>query len=395
MRFTTVPPRSLLFASLLLTGCATRSYGFEACLEDPSRARAYEPHLQKPRVTVRLRGCYQVVTADLPTGRHESRPFKMVDDFVTAGGGTRLAYVGYAERVHVVIDGVESPPYDEILWPPTFSADGRHVGYLARADRGDVLVVDDDVKLRGRQLSRDHFLITDDGRAAAVAIREDGDQQVVFGDQWSEVFDEMSCERSLRFVGGRLSFVARRKNDLLAFVDLKAIDVPGVPVGCRVHMSADGARFAYVSHDLFRSFDRGEPEEISEYRLVVDGEVQLLQGRGDILKLTPSLTLVAVEEGDGTTLWVLGAATPAETSDDEYRPPAGRAVRVRLGDSLGPAFDSVDRDSFEISPEREVSYVGLRNGVRHNVIGNRLATPTEPEVLRQAVEREVVQEIAE
>jgi hypothetical protein len=394
MRFTGV--RQMLLFAVMLTGCASGGFrsSFQTCRErsEPRADYAVEHHFSGGRLQVshRVEDCYHVVRTALDGQQFESRGYHLVDDLVIDASGTRLAFVGMDVVSYAVIDGVESQPHKEIVWRPTFSRNGRHVAYLAREEGGGTLVVDGEIVDRAHDYSANNLVIGDDGRAGAVRKTRDGDFQATFGGEESQLFDAI-CDLSFEVSeSGRFAFVGRRKNDFIAVVDMEEIAAPGVPLGCKVAFTPNGERFAYVTHDRHRDFSSGKAEEISSYTVVVDGEVLPVDGRASIASLRNELIVVSLSnKSSSTTLWVIGAATPRNaTVEDEYTPArsaGARGVRVRLGDSLGPAFDSVDLKSFELGRDGEVSYVGVRGSTRQTVIGNVISLPTPPPAAKSPV----------
>ena len=387
----------------MLAGCAPARYvsSYERCLAHPEEWRegvrregGWHPRLafgfgdwgasygyvERLRVTERVEHCRHVVTAELEGRPFESRPYGYVDHFVTDVDGHHLAFVGSDAKAYVVVDGVESQPWDEVLWPPTFSANGVHLAYLARDGQGGALVVDGQIVRRAPGFVPNNFRLGDDGSAAAVQKTADGGVEVVLGARTSGRFDDVCALSFVLGPAGRFAFVGRRGNHYLGVVDFQEIPAPGIPTGCDIVFSADGSRFAYATRDDRREFDTGKAVEVSRYALVLDGSVQPLSASGSIARLAHDLAVVAIDEPSSRILWVVGTETPEVAPvDDGYRPPASqystpRAVRVRLGDSLGPAFDEVELPSFTHTDDGHVRYVGLRGGSHYPVVDNVIVT---------------------
>jgi hypothetical protein len=154
-----------------------------------------------------------------------------------------------------------------------------------------------------------------------------------------------------------------------------------VPIGCKIDFSADGARHGYATVAHRRLRDGGDD---ARYWFVIDGVARETRGQAWIARLTPLLSLVSVEAAQyERQLLVVEAATPARPpSDDEYTPASSGGprpiTRVVLGESVGPAFDEVDIDSFERGADGVVRYVGLRGEQRVAVADNVIAAPAAP-----------------
>jgi hypothetical protein len=396
---------ALLVGVALTTAACSQGYrsSYEQCRDEPrawgegtSRSGGFEERLGfnwgdwgksygypvRWSVTERIQGCRHIVSFADGARRWQTRPYGYVDSFGTDPSGLRFAFVASDDKEYAVIDGVEGPPWDDVLWPPTFSNDGQHVAYLAKDAAGGAVVLDGKVIARAAGFVANNFSLDDGGTVAAVAQRADGKVVVVRGEQTSGAFDEI-CELSFVVSAAkRFAFVGRRAGRFLAVVDFIEIDAPGVPSGCDVIFSADGKRYAYSTVAHRRKRDGSDEQTFS---VVIDGEVHVFSGRADVARLTSDLALVSYEKQSFVQhLKLMGATTPDKPpSADDYHPPQyygtpGTATRVELGDSIGPAFDSVELESFARSPDGHVSYVGLRGGARFAVLDNVLQAPPPP-----------------
>ena len=293
------------------TGCAHAQSSYQQCLDHPaewgegtSRTGGWSKHLgmqlsdwgghdsyaERLVITERIEHCKHIVTVQSDGGTFESRPYGYVDQYASDTRGRRYAFVGSDAKAYVVIDGVESQPWDEVIWPPRFSTNGHHVAYLARDERGGAAVVDGKSVMRAFGFESDNFELLDDGRVAAVRRFADGHVDVAFGGHNSARLDEIGELSFVISASGRLAFVGRSRNRWRAFVDLEAVDAPGVPIGYEVFFSLDGSRYAYATIAHHR---RGDGSDDKSYAVVVDGTVIATADDSRIARVGDELTILS------------------------------------------------------------------------------------------------------
>lgn len=367
---------ALLIAAGLLAGCGHGPRTpYQECLAAPSERRSGRSWNPSPKpaldATESVEECLHYVTVKQRHGGiFRSRGYEETDHFVTDRQGRRWSFDGHRDHVFVVIDGIEGPPLLHIDWFSTFSPSGNHVAYIARDDTGPLVMLDGRVAMRAREIKPNNFVVLDDGRFGVVrSAAEPGKWEVAFGSWVSPTFDEII---ELSFWAheekGRLAFVGKRGDVYVPVIDGKIIEVPGGVNGKEIRFSPDGEHFVFVS------VERGD-----RYHAIWDGRAFPLPGRGTFEHFAgdhPIFQVSGPAYPEETHYLVLGASTPrVPPSEDDYRNPSQWShwtSRVRLGDSLGPRFDSLKPGSLEILGNGQVRYVGIRGGNEIPVIDNRL-----------------------
>ena len=351
----------------------------------------YRPQNQVLALRLSKQDCLYSILVEGQGVRWEQGGFTSLDghDFRQDLSGRHVGFVGHVkDDTFVVIDGVKSPPYRGVLWPPSWSPDGRHAGYLAKEGTGAVAVVDGRVVGRAPEYHRGMFEVLDDGRFGAAPKRADGQYEVVVGDVRSPPVDDL-CDSHLATVlpSGRFAVVGKRGSAYVPIVNGEEIEAPGVPAGCRIVFSPDGERWGWIALHV-------GPGGVAsrEQAAIVDGKLYSLEREAMATEVSffTGLAIVRAQKADpsGQTLhgyrkwetvhWLVDLDTPAvpPTEDGYFPPDHGQTVewaRVRIGSSVGPRFDRIDLQSLHVDAAGSTHYVGERGGFRLDVVDNVLA----------------------
>ena len=243
--------------SVVVDGVAGKTYPMiandplsEAGLGSPitfsqdGRRVAYVAYLAPP--SAKARGSRRVVV----DGK-EGAPF----DYVWSGaprfskGGEHFAYTAERDgQWFVVVDGVESKPYDRVSLP-LLKDGGPHAAFEAVRDRQSLLVVDGHEFAGEDPEARARFQGETSGGPREV--ERDGKRFVVWGGRQGGPFDEVS-DLSRSAAGGRVTFAAKRDGKEFAVVD-GAESKPYDDVG-KIHVSPDGRRVMFVARMGDESF---------------------------------------------------------------------------------------------------------------------------------------------
>lgn len=406
------PP--ILLLSALLAGCglsgAASPDDIDGCHKDPAafdRSRVGVvtrrwPSLQWDshgdddvllRVTETRRACLYSVAVSAPARGGATRELgglEWISDYVVSPGGERLAFSVKDRRGYrVVVDGEPGPYHDDIRAPPRFSRDGRHVAYIYRLGDQHVLAVDGAERLRRPELDGEKFEILADGRAIAVAVREDGGREVVVGREVGPRLDEVLAIR-LSPSARRYAYVGRRGVDYVTIIDGRELKAPGVPANTEIVFSPDERHFAYVAINILAIPGRGR-SSVPTSAVVVDGEVFPLEDAAPGLRFLDGgeggrVLAGTYSSGQPRKMVLVGARTPAAPpTADDYRPlPSDHPVRFILGDSAGPLFDRIEPDSIKIDPEGRVHYIGIRNGGSQVRVVDNVIVDRPPQVAGEA-----------
>lgn len=398
--------------SVSLLACKSGPLGsYESCLREPSAYREgrsregftttqggfwwldWEGTGVRPRdpvltVTLTKKDCLYSIRAEGAEARWAQGGFTYLDDmsFHQDRSGRRLGFVAFdAAGAYAVIDGVKSPPYEKILWRPSFSPSGRRSGYLAKTASGAVAVVDGQIVARERGFHEGLFEVLDDGRFAAAPKREDGMYEVVLDTMRTAPFTDL-CRATIR-PSGRSAVVGKLGDTYVTFIDGQEIQAPGIPGRCEVTFAPDDSRWGWIA---LHTGPGGVKSE--EAAAVIDGKVHPLPTSVAELHFIAGLAVVRTSTADPSgytihgarkwekTHWLVDLQTPAvPPTKDDYSPvDNGWTVewtRVKIGDSVGPRFDQVDWNTLFVDAQGKVHYTGERRGQRMEVIDNVLIAP--------------------
>jgi dipeptidyl aminopeptidase/acylaminoacyl peptidase len=227
-----------------------------------------------------------------PRGKHvafsarDGDVFKIVRDGVESKGyrgstgpptispdGKRIAFVAFPEpkpsgRMCMVVDGKEGPLYDGIdKRSPVFSADGRRIAYMAKKGDRFVVVVDGEESPEFDELSFPAFS-PDGSRIAYFGVRDGVESLHVNGEKTADLLPGDFCEGVPYFSpdGKRLAYFFMRKEKWSLVLD-------GKPEGAWDNVGAGSLRFGPKGKRYAFVCFRGETSG-----MVVDGKEDF---RGD------------------------------------------------------------------------------------------------------------------
>lgn len=349
------------------------------------------------RVTISRTACLDTVDIVGPNVQFHGGPFLPVSDAAfaasDAAGRVAFAYQTEAGEAWVWVDGTRYGPYASIAIGPRFSAEGRHVAWATMDGDEQVLFVDGREVRRGRRFGGSFFWVLDDGRVAAPLLHEDFKFQVVVGNDYdSGVLDEacgsFSFEPGPR---GHWGFAAKKDGRWRTIVDGRELPGDGVPSGCHIAFSSDGAHFGYLSMPVAATRHVPTSVVLDGRAFPVDEGAHTFEFVGDLPLVRSSRQLAPNTHDWETLVEIVGAPTPeGPSARDAFEPRAdyqGRRewARVKIGDSLGPMFDRVE--GFAREPDGQIRYVGLRGETRLDVVDNRIvpAAPPRPPLRTPAI----------
>jgi len=167
----------------------------------------------------------------LATGQGESRAYDRIGEVLYNAQSTRLAFVATKNgQQSVVLDGVESMPYDRIDGRELrFSPDGRHFAFPAERNRQQFVVLD------GREIGPfEHVLgvafSPDQQLLYAHMFRRNGRWTVVCGNHQSPEYPRISGSKGVTFSpdGKTWAYQAVLKGEFLNIVEgVQTINYPG------------------------------------------------------------------------------------------------------------------------------------------------------------------------
>ena len=234
-----------------LFGPAPLALGQEARFRPPDRATHRETSLGQPPAEVIKDAQYFIS----PDGARVA--YWVGGRGLTARGPEHIM----GDGVRLVLDGVPHAPY-QILNPPTFSQDGRHVAYLAGTKEGMVLVVNGREHDHGVTGVKGSPVVSPDGsRVAYVSVVDKEKYALVVDGKNHSPYDGIG---SVRFSddGKRVAYAARRGEKWLVVVDQGA-EGKQYPALLResIQFSPDGEHLAYVAQ-----------LDAQKWTLVIDGK---------------------------------------------------------------------------------------------------------------------------
>ncbi|MCD4782861.1 MAG: hypothetical protein K8T10_03410 [Candidatus Eremiobacteraeota bacterium] len=173
----------------------------------------------------------------------------------------RLAYLFKLGKWFVDVDGKEHEKYEDIGTLPTFSRDSKHIAYVAKEGKKEVVVVDGKEEKKYDAIGSNP-LFSPDGKTIAYAARE-GDKQFIVingkeGKKYSDLVKESvviqtNCKREVRVVkerGEEFSICCERDDKVLHLTKNAVV------------FSPDGSHTVYAAAENGKEF------------IVVDGEEQ-------------------------------------------------------------------------------------------------------------------------
>jgi hypothetical protein len=389
-------------AALVLScgGASGQLAGYERCIADdePNRARTgvveeYGGEVRwdgrgssrPPLFTVaeQRTNCELMIKVTRQNGAsYENGPFRWAIHFRGRKTPEQLVYMAsIGERRSVIVhDGRVSEPYDNIVFEPRYSSNGKHVGYVGRRGETEIVVVDGQQQLRHTGIERvfkrrsdlhmSSFDVLDDGRAVTfVAMKDDKVRVYVGGEPHPIAFGDVPEQQIQKSPNGkRFAYRARLGFRWVLVVDGAVIDHPGT--GTKLSWSEDGSRYGFVVSGARVIPGPGEPPHPAE-GYVLDGVFYPLQGMSRIEHRHGHWILT---RANPRRIIIRGAATPTEApTADQYEPKRTtylrQATRMQIGESLGPAFDAIRMNSIKIE-NGVVSYEGERNKKVIKVVNN-------------------------
>jgi len=222
---------------------------------------------------------------------------------------------GDERRKRVVVNGVAGAAWKEISWPPTFSADGKRIAYVAQ-DSMNSLIVDGAVVTQD-QTSIAYPTFSPDGRRLAYRIEVRGDAGVL-----GEVMVVDGCRSDLspRSVSWpvfspdsrRVAYKADKED--CGFVVVEG--VKGPEFGCvwpDIQFSPDSRRVAYRVSEV-------RTARWGRMKVVVDGKEGEVFEKVDGLVFSPDSRHTAYVAEDRGMYWVVVDGAKSEAFDHAWMP---------------------------------------------------------------------------
>jgi hypothetical protein len=322
-------------------------------------------------VSIKRSDCLDTVTIKGPGVALTAGPFLPIQDetFVVSHATNRLAFAVHKSEKEgfVWIDGKTEGPYRLIAGWPTFSKNGRHLGYVAEGESGEQFVVVDGRVVRrfGQAKRRYTFQILDDGRAVTELLAPNGDVILTIGDTTTGPLVQV-CSFD-EGPNGHWGYTAKTRQGWVVVIDGRESRSEG-RYACRIAFSDDGAHFAY----LVSPVDHGPGPQ----GVVVDDHFEPLEVRSGQLRFIKDLaTVTFLLRGEQIVFVAARPTPPSPPTADDYQPSqSAPAQRVRIGQSMGPLFDRIELESLRADEQGRLHYRGWRLGhpvdvVDHQIVG--------------------------
>ena len=304
----------------------------------------------------------------------------------------------------VVVNGRPSALYDGRVFEPRVSRNRQHVGYVMQRGDMKIVVVDGEEQLRhpgiatmfkgNGPVQMSWFDVLDDGRSLVFAEEASGKIRAFLGGEPLEpAYDGVLRDGVSQSPDGKhYMFKARVGSRWRYVLDGEVLEHPGV--AGRVAWSKEGDEYAFVVMHARVIPAPGEPSEPAEGYVLNGTFVPHAHTSG----INHQRGYWLVTTRDPHSITILGLPTPSKSpTDDEYVPAGSRAasaIRVRIGDSLGPVFDSIEPREITIT-DGQVRYRGKRGNDTLDVVNNVIVRPDKPVVVEKRREDEGALQVAE
>jgi len=225
---------------------------------------------------------------------NESKPYDLISDIRLSSNGRRFAFIASSNgQTQMIIDNNEpGPPFDTIS-PAVFSADGKHVGYLAARGGDHVAVTPIETKTYPGKLSN-LSLSSDGSRHLFISTKDAKDTLYIDGNP-GPTHPAITTAR-FSADGKHIAYIVQTPNGQTAFID----NQPGAHFDqiFALYPSPTGHSFAFIVQRNRKSLILLDEHESPEYDAILgrhspyfleNGSVRFLVLKdGQIVQVTAS-----------------------------------------------------------------------------------------------------------